>query len=188
MGRDWAPWEQYASEQENIATGRGDYWHFLKNTVFHSASGEKIRLCSDEELTLRKQFPILGKLMCSNGDYSFTSLYDKLSKIDGGLDLLSRKDKELAEFIAYGKGDENCYLIKWFLGKLDPEFYYSEHNHHLFGESLLNEAVLHANKDKSVVSLPDGVKSINKIIADASAASKQKTEDKRTTDLNFEKE
>lgn len=188
MGRDWTPWEHYASIEENIAMGRGDYWDFLKNTVMHYANGETVRLCSDEELALRKQFLVLGKLMCENGDYGFTSLYEKLSKIDGGLDLLSRKDKELAAFIASGKGDKDGYLIKWFLGKLDPDFYYSEHNHHLFGESLLKEAVLCENKDKSSAPLTDEPKNIDEIIADATAVSKQHTGNEKPTELDLDKD
>lgn len=146
MSRDWTPWEQYAAEQENVAKGLGDIWDFLKNTVIH-LNGETHRLCSDEELTLRKQFPVLGKLISNTGKYNFADLYERLSKIDGGVELLSVKDKELENFIASGEGDKDGYLIKWFLGELDPGFHYAEHNNHLFGELLIKEASLHSSKD-----------------------------------------
>ena len=186
MGRDWTPWEQYAAEQSNIAMGRGDYWSFLEKTVMRYANGESVRICSDEELALRKQFPVLGKLMCENGDYGFTSLYEKLSKVDGGLDLLSRKDKELAAFIASGQGDKDGYLIKWFLGELDPDFYYSEHNHHLFGESLVKEALLYEKKDS--MTQDEHGKSLDDVIKNAKQACKEENKNDSKEEIKFEEE
>lgn len=140
MSRDWTPREHLAAEQFNIENGLGSIWDFLERTKFHNLDGTVYRICSDEELVLRKQFPYLGKLL-SNG---FANLYVSLSKINGGLELLHSKDEELAVYIESGKGDENSALIKWFNGTLDENFYYSEYNHKLFAESVLEEAKEHA--------------------------------------------
>lgn len=67
-------------------------------------------------------------------------MYEALSKFEGGLDLLRKKDDELDLYIKTGEGDRDSYLIKWFEGKLDPCFYYAEHNHELFFEKMLAEA------------------------------------------------
>lgn len=148
MGRDWTPRESYENEQLNIAEGRGDKWYFLEHLEFHWADGPKERVCPDEELALRKQFPMLGKLMSNTGEFNFLSLYEMLAEIPGGVDLLHTKDLELAMYIEKGVGDRNSALIKWFEGELDSNFYYSEHNDFLFGESILTEAMLLANKKK----------------------------------------
>ncbi len=150
MSRDWTPREHYASIQANVAEGHGDYWHFLEKSVM-SFNGSLTRLYPDEEIVLRKQFPVLGKLITNVGDYNFVSLYKKLSAIDGGLDLLSAKDKELTDFISSGEGDKEGYLIKWFLGELDPAFHYATYNDRLLGESLIKDALIRSSINKPVV-------------------------------------
>lgn len=140
MSRDWTPREHLAAEQYNIKNGLGSIWDFFERTEIHWTNFSTERICSDEELTLRKQFPVLGKLMSNTGEYNFLSLYEKLSVIPCGIELLRSKDHELALYIETGIGNKDSALIKWFEGKLDPGFYYGEYNHHLFGESILEEA------------------------------------------------
>lgn len=134
MSRDFTPRESYAFEQWNVQQGGYDIWEFMRRlTLQHDGQSE--RVYSDEEIALRQQFPVIGKIL-----KPFENLYFRLSKINGGVDLLHRKDRELAEYIESGNGDVKLPLIKWFNGKLDPRFHYCEHNHQLFVESVLEEA------------------------------------------------
>lgn len=138
MSRDWAPFEHYLSEQEHIKAGRGDLFAFLENLTFHYADGTKVVLNPPEEMAIRRQFPMLGKLLMDD----FMELHGRLSRIDGGIDFLHRKDDELAKFVETKQADENSYLFKWFMGKLDERFYYSERNNALFLECMLSEAMV----------------------------------------------
>lgn len=136
MGRDLTPRELYATEQWNVQNGRHDLWGLMKSTVI-TYNGVSQKLHSDEEIALRKGFPFLGKLL-----NKFADLYTKLSEIEGGVDLLHRKDEELRVYIETGKGDENSALLKWFNGELDPNFHYSDYNETLLLTYLLVEAQL----------------------------------------------
>lgn len=138
MSRDWAPFEHYLSEKEHIKAGRGDLFAFLENLTFHYADGRKEVLNPPEEMAIRRQFPMLGKLLMDD----FMELHGRLSRIDGGIDFLHRKDDELARFVETRQTDEENYLIKWFLGKLDEHFYYSDRNNEMFLECMLNEAMV----------------------------------------------
>lgn len=140
MGRDLTPRELYATEQWNIQNGRHDLWELMEKTVLNY-NGTSQKLHSDEEIALRKGFPFLGKLLDT-----FPNLHGKLSQIDGGVDLLHRKDEELCLYIETGKGDINSPLIKWFNGELDPNFHYSDYNNSLLFSRLLLEAQLDTGK------------------------------------------
>lgn len=135
MGRDWTPREHLAAEQYNIEQGIGSIWRFLESAVINS-NGKTERLYPDDELAIRKQFPLLGKLL-SKG---FIELYDSLLNINGGIKLLHSKDDMLAAYINSGKGDKDSALIKWFNGELDPCFHYGERNHQLLVNAILEEA------------------------------------------------
>ena len=139
MSRDFTPKESWAFERWSIANGHGDKWDFLANTKMHY-NGEEWPLCTAEELEIRKQFPYIGKLI-----ENFQELHDALNKLEGGLDLLRKKDEELALYIEKGKGSRDSYLVLWFEGELDPNFYYAENNHKLFCDSLIAEAAAVGN-------------------------------------------
>ena len=108
MGREFTPRESYAFEQYNIKQGGFDKWEYMRRLTWHY-NGQSDRVYSDEEIALRQQFPVLGRFL-----EPFQRLYDSLSKINGGLDLLHLKDEELAEYINTNKGDVNSTVIKWF--------------------------------------------------------------------------
>lgn len=148
MGRDWAPFEHYLSEQHQIKMGYGDLFDFLESLKMEY-NGKSEVCCTPEEMAIRRQFPQLGRLMMN---HSFMVLYEKLSKIEGGLDLLHQKDDELATVIENkGHGcDESSYLVKWFAGKLDDHFYHSERNDQLFAECMLDEAMILAREEYDV--------------------------------------
>lgn len=153
MGRDWAPYEHYLSEQRQIQMGYGDLFDFLENLKIEY-NGKEEMCCSPEEIAIRRQFPQLGRLLMN---HEFMVLYEKLSKIEGGLELLHKRDDELAAFLKAGKVvelkpnhsvlrvddigiDKDSYLIKWFAGTLDENFYYADRNNQLFVEEMVKDA------------------------------------------------
>lgn len=154
MGRDWAPIEHYLSEQWQIKRGYGDLFAFLEGLKFVSADGEKVIINPSEEMAIRRQFPQLGRLLMDD----FIALHDRLSLISGGIDFLHKKDDELADLIGAMKiskdkthysvnvddknFDSDSYLVKWFTGRLDEYFYYSDRNNELFVECMLDEAMI----------------------------------------------
>lgn len=157
MGRDWAPFESYLSEQRQIKEGYGSFWDMVKSSEICLAGKEPVRMYSDEEIALRRNFPFIGRFLFDD----FPKLYGYLSAIEGGIDLLHAKDLELASFLEASKVTEsgpnnfvlkvddigvdmNSYLMKWFAGKLDENFYYSERNNQLFIEEMVKEALVKA--------------------------------------------
>ncbi len=137
MGRDWTPVEHYMVEQRQIQRGDGSIWNFMESLAFQRKDGTTEKLHSVEEMALRKQFPELGRLLMDD----FMELYERLSKINGGIDLLHHKDEELAQFIASkGKGSKESLVVKWFLGDLDEHFYYADKNNRAFVDGVVSEA------------------------------------------------
>ena len=130
MSRDFTPRESLAAEKY---TGIS-LWHFMETTVI-IYNGEEKLLHDPADVALRKEYPLLGKLI-----NDFPDLYAQLIKIDGGLDILREKDNELAIYIEQGKGDFESYLVRWFEGELDTNFYYSERNEEMFIEEIVREA------------------------------------------------
>lgn len=137
MSRDWTPAEHYVVEQRHIKEGRGDIFDFLENLKFVYEDGREEALHSPEEMALRRQFPMLGKLLMDD----FMALYEKLSGLPGGIEFLHKKDDELSKIIETKAADENSYLFKWFTGRLDERFYYSERNNELFLEAMISDAM-----------------------------------------------
>jgi len=135
MSRDLTPREMYLIEQENIKKTGESLFYFMRNLTLHY-NGESSPLHSEEEMSLREQYPALGKYYDK-----FHTLHRVLSKIEGGLDFLRQKDDELSDYIKTSSGDLDGYLIQWFEGKLDKNFYYSERNDTLFYEHMRDEAL-----------------------------------------------
>lgn len=130
MSRDFTPRQSLFAEEY---TGTS-LWSIMENGYF-SCDGEKIPFCDSDELAVRKQYPLLGKLI-----NNFSDMYAELAGINGGLNVLRNKDNELAAYVDQKKGDPESYLIRWFEGKLDKNFYYSERNEEMFCEELIKEA------------------------------------------------
>lgn len=133
MSRDLTPRELYSLERTNIQNGNGSLWDFMENISF-SYEGKTTPLYSSESIASRKKYPLLGRLY-----NDFDQIYYYLSQIENGLKLLDRYEKELNAYITTGAGNRNSFLIQWFEGKLDPDFYYSAHNDDLFFASVQDE-------------------------------------------------
>lgn len=138
MSRDFTPRQSLIVEE---ATGIS-LWGFMEHTTL-SYAGKETPLYDPSEVVLRKSYPLLGKLLSR-----FSYLYKALANIDGGLDFLRNKDIELARYVKSGDGNLESYLIKWFEGTLDPNFYYSERNEEMFIENLIKEAKKEKNKNE----------------------------------------
>lgn len=152
MSRDWTPIEHYMVEQRQIKQGYGDIFDFLENLKFVHLDGSKT-VHSPEEMAIRKQFPMLGKLLMDD----FMTLHEKMSDFSGGIEFLHEKDAELANLISALRTDKeglryvvkingenidvDFYLAKWFTGRLDENFYYAERNNQLLIENMCNEAL-----------------------------------------------
>lgn len=141
MSRDWTPFEHYLVEQHNIKNGQGDYWDFLASLRGAIAGKEPVRLHLDEEITVRKEFPVLGKFL-----EPFMKLYERVSKYENGIEFLKLQDLELQEYISTGNHNPNSYLMRWFKGELVDNFHYRERNDALLIECVCEEAMLHAGK------------------------------------------
>lgn len=133
MSRDWTPEESYLIEQMNIKNGLGSWFDQMENTTFHY-NGVSRPLHSQEDIARRKEYPLLGRLF-----QPYDKLYSFLSKIDGGLSLLEKHEKELDIYIQTGHGDPNSTVIKWFKGELDESFYYNEINNEKLMASIQDE-------------------------------------------------
>lgn len=149
MSRDWTPRESYLVEQQQIADGRGDKWDFMRNLKYVPLGEEPVRAVSDEELSIRMQFPVIGKFAGN-----FMELYSIVSNFEGGFEFLREKDAEISAYIATGKGDPDSYFVKWFFGELDENFYYRERNDQLLLESICKEA-LEKGLNNWVITDPD---------------------------------
>ena len=130
MSRDFTPRDVIAAEKY---TGIS-FFTFMNTAIVH-ANGKEEPLYTPEAIALREQFPLFGKLV-----NRFELLYNPLSRMEGGIEFLKRKEKELEKYLETPKGDPESYLVKWFNGELDPNFYYSEYNEELFVKEMLKEA------------------------------------------------
>lgn len=139
MSRDWTPKESYFVEQMNIKNGMGTWFDWMENTTF-SLNGVTRPLHSKEDIARRKECPLLGRFFDP-----YDKLYSFLSKVDGGLELLQRQEKELDTYIQTGEGNPESTVIQWFEGKLDSNFYYQETNNEMLF-SFFQEEVLKAHR------------------------------------------
>lgn len=122
MSRDWTPRELYEFEKFSIKVGHGSLWDFMKTTTL-TINGETFPMVSEESISRRQDFPLLGRLF-----EEYDKLYSFLVQVNGGLELLRRHEEELDAYITTGQGAKGSPLIKWFEGELDPRFYYRETN------------------------------------------------------------
>lgn len=135
MSRDFAPAERYYSNKQS-----GDnLW--LHNISFHY-EGQTKPMYTDEEQAIRLRYPNLAVAMCSK----FLPLYRSIPEPDREkvLSELEKRQVKLQE--AFDKGATEFYscdvpetMKDWFMGKLDPSFYYAEVNDQLYFDWLIKE-------------------------------------------------
>ena len=133
MSRDLTPKEAYFMYLASEKARHGSVWDFMENLTL-TYDGETLPVHSKEEIALRKQYPMLGHLYDQ-----FPTLYDHLSKKEGGLHLLRQRENELNAYISSKEGDKSSYIIQWYLGELDQGFYYSNLNDQMLLEAFMEE-------------------------------------------------
>lgn len=133
MSRDWTPRETYEVEKINIREGRGSLWDFMKNTAW-VINDERVPLCTEEQISRRQEYPLLGRLF-----ESYDKLYETLSAVDRGMEILADHEAALKSYIETGKGDTQSPLLRWFEGTLDEGFYYRERNDELLMDYFSDE-------------------------------------------------
>lgn len=135
MSRDFVPYERYKSNKRS-----GDEL-YLQNMVFvNPRTGEKKPVYTESEQEIRLKYKNLAVSMCD----IFLLLCKRLPEKDrddklAKLEAMQVKMQEAAEKgnAAFESCDVPETMKKWFVGKLDPDFYYSEENDRLYLEWLL---------------------------------------------------
>lgn len=144
MSRDWTPKEHLAAEQFLIEK-TGCSYHDLQASLTITTDGKTRPFYSEEELSHRAQYPLLGKLL-----NNFEILYERFSSIPSALDILSEQEQILELYISSGVVPD-APVIRWFEGKMAQSFHSSEQNDQLFAAHLLqqmnaSESGRHASK------------------------------------------
>ncbi len=112
MSRDYTPEECYLTEQHIVKTGGSTRIEFLEGLQYLNPKTNAYEPAfSKEEISARKEFPLIGSLMARN----FMYLYKKLSKM-AKLQVLHNAEEELHAYITIGKGDCDSNVIRWFKG------------------------------------------------------------------------
>lgn len=129
MSRDWTPEEYYyvqkATGHSGIDMMEGLRWVY-KDTIK--------KMYDPSAIAKHRQFELFGNLI-----NNFESLYDRAMEIPDGFEKLKELERQLQQFIDTGDGDEEPYLVKWFQGRLDGNFYYGDENERLFIEACIED-------------------------------------------------
>lgn len=137
MSRDWTPRDKYHIEQWYKETNGVSFMDIVRTTKWIPSDGNApVPLLSEEELAHHREFPLFSMLFSR-----FETLYQECLKQENGILFLTKKQQEL-DLITKDTSpdpDNGSYLCKWYLGKLDPNFYYSDKNDQMFLAELLNE-------------------------------------------------
>lgn len=129
MSRDWTPREMI--EVDRCYFKNKPFLEIAKNTVFTDSKGNESPLLSEEEYHICKKCKYLGSLLLSE----FAGLYQSLESKDVLLDY----EEILRKYIEEGIGDTEEPVIKWFNGKLDPNFYYNEINNRMLINDIISK-------------------------------------------------
>jgi len=136
MSRDWTPREFLSFEKANKQTNPNFSIYDLMRSTTWTLGDVTRQLHTEGEMARREQFPVIGKVF----ENRFDELYEALSKVPGGLELLKQRDKELLEYFDSGATHNEGYHVQWFNGTLDKGFYYNERNNELFLNAVLVDA------------------------------------------------
>lgn len=151
MSRDLTPQELLAFEEMNLEREHGvDLFTHMRGLYIQFTGEEKQRVHSDEEMDIREEYPLLGKLYSK-----FYKLYQDLEDIPNGLITLDNFEKELEDYVYHKKGNSESPIIKWFLGDLDEGFYYCQRNNALIYNHIIETAKtysLNSSLDSKILS------------------------------------
>ena len=134
MSRDLTPRELLALEKYMIENDGLSIME-MKKGLKVSYGGSECFVYDENKLEKQKEYPLIGKL------YNlFDKLYVSLKKING-LDILQNYEMILQDYVNGKHDNENELVVQWFLGKLDPGFYYSEQNDERFYEATIEQVI-----------------------------------------------
>lgn len=134
MSRDFRPVERFASNRQ----GGDNLW--LQNLRFTLNDGESELMLTPEEQEARLRYPNLAVAMCD----AFLKLRaacrgkeDVLVKLEALQ--VKMQDALLAGKKAFNECDVPQKMKEWFMGDLDPNFYYSEPNDQMYLDWCIKE-------------------------------------------------
>lgn len=132
MSRNWTPREQYLADKYMTANGHKS----LRNQNFIITYNNVSKpMMSAKEMKVRAQYSELGFL--------FDNLYILYNKMKEHPRYRNRVLSEIDNQIKSLENNElkgvDSIVEKWFNGKLDEHFYYSERNNEVFGNYILEK-------------------------------------------------
>ena len=139
MSRDFTPLELYLVNEDRKKQGFESFEDLKIEYV--TPNGEKYPLETDEFTHYKKQYKNLGFLYVDG----MRKLVDKYGVNNDTLNnTFHNIEKDLTDVISCigNKNSDkqlNKTVEKWFLGKLDESFYYSDQNNQLFGDYIENQ-------------------------------------------------
>ena len=139
MGRSFTPREQYLADQYLIReTGCG-----LRGECFMTGTETGIEYRLDNHLA-KDRYPELSFLFGG-----FDELFLEVKESENALNVLDEAETELRACEA-GEVKEGT-IYQWFMGKLDPCFYYNDENNRLFYEYLLQKVSSRQQKQEETI-------------------------------------
>lgn len=133
MSKNWTPREQHFFDEQLYME---QHHHMYEQMItFKTSDGKEYKLFGNE--TLWKRFPNFA-FYCYNTlnqvkDEKVLEVFDELEK---GLSEILKKDNFKDKVFTVEGDDIPQFVVDWYNGKLDPDFYYSEKNHQMLLEKV----------------------------------------------------
>lgn len=137
MSKDWTPCELYHADKFAVSQGWPSY-RTLSPTIFDTETGEQVPVISQAEMEARKPFKEISFL--------FSDWYVLYMSIDAKIrdEVFHYVDDILVQVIndyelnLHPSVSKHYQIIKkWYLGKLDPGFYYNNRNNEALSHFIL---------------------------------------------------
>ena len=136
MSRNWTPQEMYNVDKSVNNRIRNTELYFVR------PDGTQVPMESEQARMVRKQYKELGFLFDN-----LPSTYERLKEHPKYRNRVLREiEYRLERYEIHNIGDENDPLWLWYIGRLDPSFYYSEENNRLLAEYIIGEVQKLVNK------------------------------------------
>lgn len=132
MSRNWTPEEMLMVEK---TLPNGATWRDMTKSMTITFKGQTSPMVKEEDNNILDSYDYLGRLYPDN----LCGVYRKLKEVDK-LSVLEEVENELKNYIENNVGDKETPLIRWYHGKLDSNFYYSEYNNQLLAEAIFERA------------------------------------------------
>ena len=141
MSRNWTPREMYFVDLSIQQRDGHSMRNGLFDMVFVSAHGDKVPFIQEEEKKILSMFKELGFLFSDNLYSLWLSTEEHPRKRKR---VLMETEIEIGKIIEADKKQRDLgvfdeTLVKWYLGELDSNFYYSDYNNELLQEYLFNK-------------------------------------------------